>query len=213
MRLYVCGNFRYVQEMKTGRIIYPVYTLGPGKRVGIWLSGCKRKCEGCGNPELWDSGYGKDLSVAVIMEIIREFAFADRIDGFTISGGEPFLQEEELALLLSMLSEISEDILVYTGYKAEEITADMSNIAVLIDGEYIHSLCDGHILKGSSNQRIHYLKEEYRKPYEQYIRENSDKNFVQTVPFGKGMLFLGIQGDRLRKKLKEKLNSKGIEER
>lgn len=199
--------------MKTGRIIYPVYTLGPGKRVGIWLSGCNKRCEGCGNPELWDSGYGKDLSPAEIMEIVREFASSDEVDGFTISGGEPFLQKEELALLLSMLSEISEDILVYTGYKAEEITADLSDIAVLIDGEYIHSLCDGHILKGSSNQRIHYLKEEYRKSYEQYIRENSGKNFVQTVPFGKGMLFLGIQGDRLRKELKEKLNSKGIEER
>ena len=199
--------------MKTGRIIYPVYTLGPGKRVGIWLSGCNKRCEGCGNPELWDSGYGKDLSPAEIMVIVREFASSDEVDGFTISGGEPFLQKEELALLLSMLSEISEDILVYTGYKAEEITADLSDIAVLIDGEYIHSLCDGHILKGSSNQRIHFLKEEYRKSYEQYIRENNGENFVQTVPCGKGMLFLGIQGDKLRKELKEKLSIKGIEER
>ena len=199
--------------MKTGRIISPVYTLGPGKRVGIWLSGCNKRCEGCGNPELWDSGYGKDLSPAEIMVIVREFASSDEVDGFTISGGEPFLQKEELALLLSMLSEISEDILVYTGYKAEEITADLSDIAVLIDGEYIHSLCDGHILKGSSNQRIHFLKEEYRKSYEQYIRENNGENFVQTVPCGKGMLFLGIQGDKLRKELKEKLSIKGIEER
>lgn len=198
--------------MKTGRIIYPLYTLGPGKRVGIWLSGCNKRCEGCANPELWDSGYGRDLSVAEIMEIIREFAFADRIDGFTISGGEPFLQEKELTSLLSELSEVSEDILVYTGYKAEEITTDLSHIAVLIDGEYRQELCDGHILKGSSNQRIHYLKKGYRKLYEEYIRENSDENFVQTVPYGKGMLFLGIRGAGFRKKLLEKLNLKGIKE-
>ena len=135
------------------------------------------------------------------------------VEGVERLGDRSVESLEELALLLSMLSEISEDILVYTGYKAEEITADLSDIAVLIDGEYIHSLCDGHILKGSSNQRIHFLKEEYRKSYEQYIRENNGENFVQTVPCGKGMLFLGIQGDKLRKELKEKLSIKGIEER
>ena len=199
--------------MKTGRIIYPVYTLGPGKRGGIWLSGCDRGCAGCANPELWDSNYGKDLSVAQIMEIIRETALENTVDGFTVSGGEPMKQADELVGLLKQLSQISEDILVYTGFDIEEITADLSSIAVLIDGAYCDSLNDGHILRGSSNQRIHYLKEQYRDIYERYISENNSENFVQAVPHEKGMLFLGIQGAGFRERLKNKLIETGIEER
>ena len=199
--------------MKTGRIIYPLYTLGPGKRVGIWLSGCDRRCKNCANPELWDSGYGKDLSVGEIMDIVRDIALKNTVDGFTISGGEPFLQARELSELLTYLSEISEDILVYTGCRKEELDADLSRIAVLIDGEYEDSLNVGHILKGSENQRIHYLKPEYESVYNEYIEKNSGDGFVQTVPLGKGMLFLGIQGAKLKSNLNEKLSNSGIEER
>lgn len=36
--------------MYVARILYPVEVLGPGKRVGIWFSGCPSKCKGCSNP-------------------------------------------------------------------------------------------------------------------------------------------------------------------
>ena len=199
--------------MKTARIIFPVYTLGPGKRAGIWLSGCDRRCYNCANPELWDSSYGKDMTVDEIMEIISKISENDLIDGFTISGGEPFKQARELMLLLERLSVVSEDILVFTGFRKEELGADLSRVAVLVDGEYRDELNENHILKGSENQHIHFLKEKYREPYEKYIAENSGDNFVQPVPYGEGMLFLGIQGAGFRKELSEKLTEKGIEER
>ena len=37
------------------RIYAPVTTLGPGKRIALWTSGCSKRCEGCANPELWEA--------------------------------------------------------------------------------------------------------------------------------------------------------------
>ena len=39
--------------MYVARILYPVKVLGPGNRIGIWVSGCNHRCKGCSNPELW----------------------------------------------------------------------------------------------------------------------------------------------------------------
>lgn len=197
--------------MRVGRIIYPVYTLGPGKRAVIWLSGCEKNCEGCANPELRDRNYGKEMNVKEITDIMTDFE-KDGIDGFTISGGEPFLQKDELIPLISLLSEISEDILVFTGFEKNQLSADLSGIAVLIDGEYEEELYSGHILKGSANQQIHYLKIGYKELYEEYIRENSRQNFIQPVHYGDGMLFLGIQGMKSREALTRRLYDMGIEE-
>lgn len=36
--------------MYVAGILYPVEVLGPGKRIGIWFSGCLSKCKGCSNP-------------------------------------------------------------------------------------------------------------------------------------------------------------------
>ena len=32
-------------------IHFPVETLGPGRRVGVWLQGCSIRCVGCISPE------------------------------------------------------------------------------------------------------------------------------------------------------------------
>lgn len=36
--------------MYVAGILYPVEVFGPGKRIGIWFSGCLSKCKGCSNP-------------------------------------------------------------------------------------------------------------------------------------------------------------------
>ena len=100
--------------MNLARILYPVQVLGPGNRIGIWLCGCNRACKGCSNPELWIQRDEFEIDVANVASLIRKVAESHIVDGFTISGGEPFQQADELLLLLSYLTPISTDILIYT---------------------------------------------------------------------------------------------------
>ena len=50
-------------------------------------------------------------------------------------------QAEALQGLITFLKNISEDILVYTGFEIEELTEkQLENISVLIDGMYVEDL-------------------------------------------------------------------------
>ncbi len=46
--------------MQIDRVLFPITTLGPGNRIGIWTIGCPHKCYNCSNPELWDANVNKD---------------------------------------------------------------------------------------------------------------------------------------------------------
>ncbi|MCR5348362.1 MAG: radical SAM protein, partial [Bacilli bacterium] len=89
----------------------------------------------------------------------------------TISGGEPFLQEELPFLLQCLREKGYEDIMVYTGFTYEEICANPAYAAclpyldVLVDGPYVEELNDDLPLRGSSNQRIIFLKPELEEEY------------------------------------------------
>ena len=106
-------------KLSIARIFYPVKTLGPGNRVGIWTTGCLRECQGCISPELQDYDKEKELEVEAVLKMIRSITYP--IDGFTISGGEPFLNPKALEALVRQLVEINDDILIYTGYTLDEI--------------------------------------------------------------------------------------------
>lgn len=109
--------------MYAARILYPVKTLGPGDRVGIWLCGCSHGCPGCSNPELWSCGEQFRITRERLLQLVGSIAQGAEVEGFTITGGDPLEQSEELALLLPELRKISGDILVYTGYTLEQLRA------------------------------------------------------------------------------------------
>ena len=89
--------------------------------------------------------------------------------GITLSGGEPFLQFNDVFNLIKMIKENTNlDVMVYTGYKLEELIKKYGNefckyIDILIDGEYVEELDNGEELRGSSNQTIHFLSNKYQE--------------------------------------------------
>ena len=177
--------------MYVARVLYPIEVLGPGKRVGIWFCGCPRRCKGCSNPELWDFQERYKTTPETVFEILKSVALNHTIHGFTIPGGDPFYQPEELKRLLDMLKEISDDILVYTGYKRSELQNDLlENISVLIDGEYIEELNDNSLLKGSSNQEVYILDDKQSDKYRAYF--NTESNKVQNFFTSDGVVSVGI---------------------
>lgn len=184
--------------MNIARILYPVKVLGPGNRIGIWMVGCNRACPGCSNPELWEQKPECEVPVPRIIELIHSISDKHQVDGFTISGGEPMLQAGELLQLITNISDISTDILVYSGFSIEELTGSadpsvnslLKRIAVLIDGEYIEELNDNSRLRGSSNQHIHILMNQFESRYKDYIASSS--NQIQNFMTTDGIVSVGI---------------------
>ena len=184
-------------KISLGRMYYPVKALGPGNRVGIWLNGCHRGCAGCISPELQKYDASKEVTVNELLKMIQRIEAP--IDGFTVSGGEPFLNPMALNALVQSLADISDDILIFTGYTIEELRAQKSEAvnsvlntcAALIDGPYIQELNDNKGLRGSSNQRCLIFR--YHDRYQGI--ETSDR-MLQNVMYGNKVLTIGIpQGD------------------
>jgi len=109
-------------------------------------------------------------------------------DGITITGGEPFEQSKELSSLCEWLSDkVSKDILVYTGYTLQQlkdkcdkdVNRFLSQIAALVDGEYIEELNRGNRIKGSENQKLYVLRQQYRDGYTSLDSADTDKRIIQ----------------------------------
>lgn len=169
------------------RVLFPVTALGPGKRIAIWVSGCNRKCYHCANPELWNQREDQRISTIRFSEILSNLIKQKKPDGITITGGEPFDQVAGLMYVLKSTSEIRKlDVLIYTGYAMEEIIADQDKgellpyISVLIDGPYVDKLNDPSVvLRGSSNQSVHFLDSSIRDFYLDYMKNGRQiQNFV-----------------------------------
>ena len=59
-----------------------------------------------------------------------------------------------------------------------------------IDGEYVEELNDNSRLRGSSNQRIHILKNQFESKYNDYITSSS--NQIQNFTTTDGIVSVGI---------------------
>jgi anaerobic ribonucleoside-triphosphate reductase activating protein len=78
----------------------------------------------------------------------------NHLDGITLSGGDPFYQQDECCRLLQMLPGMN--VWIYTGFNYEDICdTDLAKMAdVIVDGPFKEELrCEGQYF-GSSNQRI-----------------------------------------------------------
>ena len=200
--------------MYIARILFPVKVLGPGNRIGIWFDGCNHKCKGCSNPELWERQEIYKTDKNTVMDLIKPIVEKGTIDGFTLTGGDPFLQPEALEELLPILTDISSDILCYTGFNYEELKGSyghiLKNIAVLIDGKYIEERNNGQVLRGSDNQRIIVLREEFKEKYDDYL--STAKNEIQNFRTRETIISVGIHDRNYNDDLKRITNTMGLVE-
>lgn len=149
---------------------------GDGLRVVLWLSGCSHHCYNCQNPQTWNPDSGIPFDESAKQEIFTELS-KDYISGITFSGGDP-LHENNLDEVHKLVKEIrisfpKKTIWLYSGYSYSEIFRGqssclsqeglnnfkrreiISNVDVLVDGEYIDEQRDITLKwRGSSNQRV-----------------------------------------------------------
>ncbi len=161
---------------------------GEGVGVSLFVQGCNRHCFNCFNPDTWDFNGGKEWTEETKNKFIKliDRPYINRI---SVLGGEP-LAEQNLDEVLSLIKEIrisfpEKTIWLYTGYTFEECQPFsengllpgskfapnlqkilkkrweiISNVDVLVDGEYIDGQRD--VTKkwaGSKNQQVINVKE------------------------------------------------------
>lgn len=159
-------------KLLLSRVHFPVTTLGPGRRIGIWFQGCSIRCRGCVSLDTWSFESGA-TSVAAVVDAVS--VWAGEADGVTVSGGEPFDQPEALAELLEVVRmRVHGDVLVFTGYPYERVSAWLAFHPNLVDAlvtdPYDPDVPQTLALRGSDNQRLHLLTELGRERLASYAR-------------------------------------------
>lgn len=141
-----------MQEIKIAGLLGASFVNGEGCRYVVFTQGCPHHCEGCQNPDTHSTNGGWLLPVEIIAgdyESRRKV-----LDGLTLSGGEPFMQQGALIELIKAIKPKS--VWCYTGFTFDQVenTELIKYIDVLVDGRFeIDKKVEGKMY-GSSNQRI-----------------------------------------------------------
>lgn len=154
-------------RISLSRAHFPVTTLGPGRRLGIWLQGCSIRCTGCISSDTWAK---REAETTVEELIARLLPWLQVCDGVTVSGGEPFEQALALEELLRGIRDVtSADILVYSGKPLEQLLGEPCVTARLIDclisDPFERDALQTKYLMGSDNQRMTCLTAIGRKVF------------------------------------------------
>jgi len=74
---------------------------GPGIRFVLFMQGCALQCQYCHNPDTWDTGGGRHVTVEDILAEIEPYLpyYRKSGGGITVTGGEPTLQAPFVAQL------------------------------------------------------------------------------------------------------------------
>jgi anaerobic ribonucleoside-triphosphate reductase activating protein len=171
-------------KIALSRIHYPVRTLGPGARIGIWLQGCSIRCPGCVSMDTWV----EDQHVTTLDEVKKGLLPFLASDGVTITGGEPFDQPEALLALLRWLRNVhSGDLFVYSGYTYEALQQYLAAFNGLIDAvmtdPFRQDVDQTLALRGSDNQRLFLLTERGRQRFAPFERQRNKEDLALDIMF------------------------------
>ena len=92
------GDVGFLHSFTTGSAVD-----GPGVRIVGWTTGCQFRCLYCHNPDTWTLSNGIPVTLARATEELRKYRHGLKVmsGGFTLSGGEPLLQDRFAIKLLT----------------------------------------------------------------------------------------------------------------
>jgi len=97
------GEMGFLHSFTTGSTVD-----GPGVRVVGWTTGCQFRCLYCHNPDTWNMSNGIPVALARATEELRKYRQGLKVmlGGFTLSGGEPLMQDRFVVKLLAAAKEM-----------------------------------------------------------------------------------------------------------
>lgn len=97
------GRMGFLHSFTTGSAVD-----GPGIRVVAWTAGCQWRCLYCHNPDTWTMSNGVPVTLTRAVEELHKYRYGLKMmsGGFTLSGGEPLLQDRFAVKLLAAAKEM-----------------------------------------------------------------------------------------------------------
>lgn len=164
-------------------------------RVMLTFQGCSHtKCPCCTSPHTWDAKGGRLIP---INGLIRWMQSLPRVDGITITGGEPSDQAEALAGLLQQFRTAfpTAEVVLYSALLWKRLQQHHAQLIDLCDavvaGPYVVSLPPTP-LAGSSNQTVHLLTPMAERLYAGWATWPMHRVQVGNLPQEKKVLMIGI---------------------
>lgn len=187
--------------LNIAEIVEESHILGPGKRFVIWVQGCKIRCKGCWNQEMWSMEPNK---IITINDLTNKILSVKGIEGITILGGEPLHQAPQLLKLVQNIRKNNLTTMLYTGYNRHEIiepaAVKLINISdIVVIGPYMEEYRSIYLKwRGSSNQEIIFNNREYELKFRKELEENQ----IEIHITDKGEItLLGYPPDEMRKEV------------
>src|SRR6478736_6495051 len=114
------GDLGFLHSFTTGSAVD-----GPGIRLVAWTTACMFRCRYCHNPDTWTLKNGIPVSLEHAIEEVRKYANGLKTmhGGFTLSGGEPLMQDRFAARLFGAAKGMGVHTAIETnGYYAERLS-------------------------------------------------------------------------------------------
>jgi len=119
------GDMGFLHSFTTGSTVD-----GPGVRLVAWTAGCQFRCLYCHNPDTWNMMNGIPVTLERAKEALAKYRRGLKVmgGGFTLSGGEPLMQDRFAVKLLSAAKAMGIHTALDTnGYLGERLTDDELN--------------------------------------------------------------------------------------
>jgi pyruvate formate lyase activating enzyme len=125
------GDLGFLHSFTTGSAVD-----GPGMRLVAWTTACMFRCQYCHNPDTWTLKNGIPVPLGRAIEEVQKYAtgLIAMKGGFTLSGGEPLMQDRFAARLFAAAKKMGVHTAIETnGYYAERLTdEELRNIDLVI---------------------------------------------------------------------------------
>jgi pyruvate formate lyase activating enzyme len=125
------GDLGFLHSFTTGSAVD-----GPGIRLVAWTTSCMFRCQYCHNPDTWTLKNGIPVPLTRAVEEVQKYAhgLVTMGGGFTLSGGEPLMQDRFAARLFSAVKKMHVHTAIETnGYYGERLSdAELQNIDLVI---------------------------------------------------------------------------------
>ena len=114
------GDMGFLHSFTTGSAVD-----GPGIRLVAWTTACMFRCQYCHNPDTWTLRNGIPVTLDQAVEEVRKYANGLKAmhGGFTLSGGEPLMQDRFAARLFAAVHDMGVHTAIETnGYYGDRLS-------------------------------------------------------------------------------------------